>query len=263
MKVYWVVFSNTIQRALIYRSRIFTYAFINVFTPILMMVIWTKHYQSGGVVGNYTYSELLSYYVAVTLIGLVTSRVNANVTEDIRDGELSNYVIKPFNYFGFRFFWEVAWHVVKFAVFAVPLLAIIYLGGFRVEFTSEPTLLLIAVFAFLLSYVLSFTLSMLIGSLAFLITETTGITNLYDVLIELFTGKLFPLAFFPILIQQILTVTPFKYLIAFPAEALLGQHDINGLMAGIGMQLLWILAVFTLYHLNWKRGIRKFSAVGL
>lgn len=263
MKPYLAVFVGTLQRAFQYRARIFTYAFINTFSPLLMIVIWTGYYQSGRSVGHFSYTELVSYYLAVTLITLVGSRVQSNVTEDIKDGQLTNYVIKPFNYFYFRLSWELAWHVVKFITFASAVFIIITISGLRITFATGFTNIVAALISFFLAYILSFSFSILIGSVAFFITETTGITNLFEMLSDLITGKIFPLTFFPLVAEKIISFTPFASMVYFPSQAALGNLHLPELLGGILTQLFWIIVLISLYQITWKRGIAKFSGVGL
>ncbi len=263
MKSYWIIFTNTIQRALIYRARIFTYAFVNTSTPLVMIVIWSKHYASGGKVNGFTYQELLSYYVITIIVSLISSRVQVNVTDDIKNGELSNFVIKPFNYFSYRLSWELAWHAVKLLVFAVPLILILWILKVDLKLASDFLTILLGIIAVVGSYLLSFVLSILIGSLAFHITETTGISNLYDMVRILFTGSAFPLTFFPLIIRRIIDFTPLKYTIYFPVQVLIGKYALPDILIGLGIQLVWIIALFLLYRLNWHAGIKKFSGVGL
>lgn len=259
MRKYFIVFSNTLQKALIYRARNIVYAVINV-TPILVMIaIWGKYYAEGKTVSEFTYLQLLAYYSMSIIISLWTSAVHEHVKDDIKDGELSNYVIKPFDYFGFRLSWEVGWYAIKFLMLIVPLIILL----FHFQIVSQIQLNIGTALSFVFAYLISFCFSIIIGLLAFHTTETTGITNMYWMLTELLTGKVFPITFFSKSIQTILEILPFKYMVYFPVQAAIGKITGNQLSSGILIQLLWIVGLYLMGRKMWSSGIKKFSGVGI
>lgn len=263
MKSYWLVFTNNLQRAFIYRSRLLTYAFNGTFAPIMMLIILHKLYANGETVKGFTLEELATYYSAAIIASLFVSMAHENVKEDIIDGELSNFVIKPFNYFIYRFFWEGAWWVIKGILFLIPFGVFIYISNIELSFNLSILGILQSVVTIFFSYLLSYTFSMIIGTVAFYLTEITGVTNSYRVIIEIVSGKLFPLAFLPLLVQQAIEYTPFYYYVYFPVQTLMGNYSLNEYLFRMLVLIAWIAAGITIYSLTWKNGIKKFSAVGL
>jgi ABC-2 type transport system permease protein len=232
-----------------------------------MIFIWIKYYGEGKNVQGYSLPYLVTYYSLVVIISLFISKVEVNVKEDIKDGGLVNFVIRPFNYLFYRLFWEVGWYVIKVGFFVGPFILLLYAISRSVnvplELSSSGLDIMLGILSSLLAYVLSFILSMIIGSLAFFITEITGIANLYEISTEFLTGKVFPISFFPVFLQNMLVFTPFIYITAFPVEVFMGKLGINESLQGIGIQCLWILLGYFVYRLLWRMGIKKFSGVGL
>jgi ABC-2 type transport system permease protein len=267
MKKYYLVFINTIQKAMTYRMRILTYALMNALTPGIMIIIWTKHYGDGRSVGNFTLPYLVTYYSIMVVVSLFISKVEVNVKEDIKEGELANFVIRPFNYIKYRFFWEIAWYVVKIGLLGGPFLGALFLAVSRFDFPflelSFGHNLFFGIVSTLLAYVLSFMFSMIIGSAAFFITEISGLDNLYAIATQLFTGAALPLDFFPEAITEILKFTPFNFMASFPVRVFLGDFAVNEIWQGLGIQIGWIVIGYLIYRFMWKMGIKKFSAVGL
>ncbi len=267
MKKFFLVFTNTVQKAITYRVRIITYAFISAFTPVLMIFIWIKYYSEGKTVQGYTLSYLVTYYSLVVIISLFISKVEVNVKEDIKDGGLVNFVIRPFNYLFYRFFWEVGWYVIKITFFIGPFLLLLYSisrsAGVSLAISSSWVYIGLGILSSIFAYILSFIMSMCIGALAFFITEITGIANLYEISTEFLTGKVFPIAFFPVFLQNILGFTPFVYITAFPVEVFMAKLEIDEALRGVGIQCAWIFLGYFLYRFLWRMGIKKFSGVGL
>tara|TARA_Y100000991_G_scaffold193672_1_gene161856 strand:- start:121 stop:291 length:171 start_codon:yes stop_codon:yes gene_type:complete len=55
-------------------------------------------------------------------------------------------------------------------------------------------------------------------------------------------------------------MTPFPYLIDFPANLLSG--NITNVIPGFVMQIFWISIFFPLFKRTWSMGIKKYSAMG-
>lgn len=266
MRKYWVVFTNTLQKALVYRARTFTWAFINTAQPLIMIAVWVQYYQSGRTLNGQSLDEIIGYYLLVIFMGMWTSKMNEHVDEDIRDGNLSNYVIKPFNYSAFRIAWESGWYVVKTVPFIIPLMVVLYHYA-QPAFHNLIDTHVFGVFArlgvFVLGYLISFYLSMIVGATSFFITDSGGITHVYRMLGELVTGKVLPLSLFPPLLLGVINSTPFPYTLSFPVRVLAGQATRMETVVGLGIQIIWLSILYLVFTALWKKGIKKFSAVGL
>lgn len=258
MKKYWIVFVNSVQKALVYRFRIVTWAVTNSILPLIMMALWTKYYQAGNVINGYSYHQLAAYYLCVLIVSSWTSKIHDKVKDDIKDGELANYIIKPFGYFRFRFSGEFGWYVISSLFLLLPTIFVLLI------YVNFSLISLLVLFVMLLpTYLLSFYLSMFVGLLSFYITETTGITNLHAMFTELLTGKFFPLTLFPPIAIKILDYLPFKYMYYFPIQLSLGTLGFSQIIKGVIILGTWIMILCLACSWLWHKGIKKFSSVGL
>jgi ABC-2 type transport system permease protein len=73
---------------------------------------------------------------------------------------------------------------------------------------------------------------------------------------------LFPLNILPPGIEHILNFTPFPYLLFFPVSVYLGQIKGAALGRGLALQAAWVGFFYVLARTVWRRGLRKYSAVG-
>jgi ABC-2 type transport system permease protein len=62
--------------------------------------------------------------------------------------------------------------------------------------------------------------------------------------------------------QELAIALPFRYMVAFPVEVLVGQLDRNELWTGFAFQAGWLFVAWVLFHLLWRAGLRRYSAVG-
>jgi ABC-2 type transport system permease protein len=76
------------------------------------------------------------------------------------------------------------------------------------------------------------------------------------------SGQMAPLALLPRPLRLIADALPFRWTTSFPVELLLGKVDFPLALAGIGVQIAWLLLFIVLLRLVWRAGIRVYSAVG-
>ena len=62
--------------------------------------------------------------------------------------------------------------------------------------------------------------------------------------------------------QALATVLPFRYMLGFPVEVLLGQLDGAQLRAGFAFQTGWLAVAAALFVALWWAGTRRYTAVG-
>jgi ABC-2 type transport system permease protein len=63
-------------------------------------------------------------------------------------------------------------------------------------------------------------------------------------------------------LRVVAAVLPFRWMIAFPVEVVLGRAHGRELLIGCAMQGLWIALALLAMRVVWRRGVRRYSAVG-
>jgi ABC-2 type transport system permease protein len=128
----------------------------------------------------------------------------------------------------------------------------------------HPTLLQIVVFFIAIwgAYLIRTMALALLGMIAFWTTRVGAVFELYFALELILSGRLVPLSFMPVWVQQLTNFLPFQWTFYFPINALVGSPTTVELLSGLGFQLLWIIAGVLLVNIVWHFGIRRFSSVG-
>jgi ABC-2 type transport system permease protein len=57
-------------------------------------------------------------------------------------------------------------------------------------------------------------------------------------------------------------VLPFRYMLGFPVEVLIGLLDPRAALAQLAVQWGYVLVVFSCAMLVWRTGLRRFNAFG-
>ena len=110
------------------------------------------------------------------------------------------------------------------------------------------------------AFTIAFLLQSLVAALCFWTEKSSALERLIFVPYLFLSGLLVPLSAFPSNVLKIAMLTPFPYLINFPAKILSGMPvDIfNGFLA----QLLWISILVPSVNLLWKLGVKRYTAMG-
>ena len=110
------------------------------------------------------------------------------------------------------------------------------------------------------AFTIAFLLQSLVAALCFWTEKSSALERLIFVPYLFLSGLLVPLSAFPSNVLKVAMLTPFPYLINFPAKILSGMPvDIfNGFLA----QILWISILVPSVNILWKLGVKRYTAMG-
>lgn len=267
MKKYWHVLNVGIQNNLTYRFNFLARAIFGLIPLIATLSVWRTIYAGKGPsseVGSYTLAEMISYYLLVTVVDALTA-VNEDdwqIAADIKDGNISQFLLKPINYLSYRLCLFVSGRVTYLVVAVIPLtLFIVSLHRFFILPASGMTwgVFLLSV---LLTALLQFFMSYAMAMLAFWVLEVSTFIFILFAFEYIASGHLFPLDILPRGFSQALFYSPFPYQLYFPVAVYMGKISGFSLVRGLLVQTGWVLAAYGFARFMWQRGIRKYSAVG-
>ena len=76
------------------------------------------------------------------------------------------------------------------------------------------------------------------------------------------SGYLVPLDLFPQAVQRIALVLPFRFLLSFPVELMLGKPTRLHALELLGAQWLYVAVALVATNLVWRAGLRRYAAYG-
>lgn len=240
--------------------------FLQVIGPALIFFfvkysLWKTIYDSNPseTIRGYTFSAMITYHIWSFVVSMIGQGHTAlNMSQDIRLGRISSYLIYPFN------FWE--FHTASFLSFQILqiLISIVTLSIFLMTGILES----ISMFNFLLGlgasiYVSLFwyVLQYLTGIIGFWLEETWIIRVSLQVITVFLSGAVFPLDLFPDFWRAILDYTPFPYLTYYPIKVFMGA-PVPLLKFAMTLGGWFIIVVF-LNVIIWRKGIKNYTAAGM
>jgi ABC-2 type transport system permease protein len=233
-------------------------------SPLVVMVyLWRSIYASQGSIAGFDLSRMITYYVVVTLLGIViAAHSDMSVVEQIRDGLIAPFLLRPLPHIVFVLLEDLGWKVMKTLLF-LPVfgLALVWLRDYLIV-PTDPLVWLSLLATLPLAYILFFLIAYLVGLTTFWLQEAMSLTHVKDLLVMLLGGAMVPVALFPDWLQGVAAALPFQYIYAFPVGIYLGQIQGEAVALGLAAQAVWIALAYLAYRLMWRAGTRRFALVG-
>ena len=253
-----VGFVNTLAYRLRYYTGIVTY-FIYV---TVYYFIWKAIYEHRVSIEDFNFSQILTYMAVGWIIrSFYFNNVDQDMANQVLEGKLAMDLIKPVN--------------IQFMYIAQAFGECL----FRAGMLSLPTALVLMLvyplrrpaglshfLAFLASVLLSFfivaALNFAVGTLAVRLKSIIGLLRAKYFLLELFSGLLLPISFFPGVLQKMLKLLPFEYISYIPVELYLGKINGWAIATSLALQLFWVVALFLIGDAMWRWSSRKITIQG-
>jgi ABC-2 type transport system permease protein len=267
VKKYRHVINVGIQNNLTYRFNFLARTLFGLIPLAAILYVWKAIYAgktSDATVGAYTFAQMVSYYLLVTIVDALTA-VNEDdwqIAADIKDGNISQFLLKPIDYLWYRFCLFLSGRLTYLAVAGVPL-AIFILSLHR-YFVLPPDAATFGLFlgSVVLTALLQFFTSYTLAMLAFWVLEVSTFIFIVFAFEYLASGHLFPLDILPPALERVLYFTPFPYQLYFPIGIYMGRITGSELVFGLIVQGAWVIGAYVLARFAWARGIRKYAAAG-
>jgi len=230
--------------------------------PLVQLAIWHA-VAAAGPVGRLDQTNFTAYYLAVMAVRLLTSTwVVWQISMEIRDGTLSTKLLRPVHPL-VAYSAEHLAGVPMRALVISPIFAIlVHTAGGRLAIAHDPALLCILAASLLGAWLLIFFTMVLLGALAFFIESALGLFELWLGMHSLFSGYLFPMEVLPGWVRGVVRALPFRYMLGFPVETLIGLETRAAALRDLGFQWAYVLFFFVVSMRVWRAGVRRFAAYG-
>lgn len=253
-----VGFVNTLAYRLRYYTGIVTYfIYVSVY-----YFIWKAIYAHSLSIEGFDFEHILTYVgVGWIIRSFYYNNIDQELAAQVMEGKLAMDLIKPVN---------------------TQLMYIARALGestFRLGMLTVPTALVLALVyplrgpagarnlaAFLASVSLSFFIvagiNFSIGTFAIRLKSILGLLRAKYFLLELFSGLLLPISFFPHVFQKALAVLPFEYISYVPVLIYLGKLQGMEVVKALAIQAFWVAALVALGDGLWRWSTRRITIQG-
>ncbi len=266
MKKYWIVAKNEfLKEFFVYKYFIVSYAGGNFFELFAQIIIWSAIFKNVEVVSGYNYNEMISYVVIGWIFRFLTTNYEYEIliAKDIKLGRLSNFIVKPIDYLKYIFADSIGRLAIAFVV--VIFQALIWIAIFHDNLLTKINFLTFSILClmFILSYIIKFLVSMLIGFIGFWTTEVYGLSSAAKVFIKILSGGYFPLDAVSGIFSSVALSLPFAYTLYYPTQIFLGRIGIQKSFEALGIMTIWTFVLWFCVKVLWKIGLKKYESAGI
>ena len=230
--------------------------------PLVMLGLWTS-VASEAPFRGFSSPDFVAYYLATLIVrNLTGSWVVWQISEDVRQGLMSMRLLRPVH----PFVQYAASHVAAVplrGIVALPVTVIILVSSARASISHDPAQLAMFVPSIAAAWLLTFAFLFALGSCAFFLDKSMSLMEVYFGVFAIFSGYLLPLALLPSWLRTAAAYLPFRFMLSSPVEII----TVRGMGVAraaelVGYQCAWAAAMLAIAMLVWRRGVRRYEAVG-
>jgi ABC-type uncharacterized transport system permease subunit len=222
----------------------------------LLKVVWTAVYAGRSSVGTLGLQTLITTLTLGNLQLWVIAPFIANyLYQRVYEGKIALDLARPVGFLSQMLALQVGYTVgiVPFVLLALPVALLI--GGLQPPSSALAAALYLLSLA--LAYLISVLMGLVLGLSAFWTLEIGGFLGMYRFVSQFFAGALVPLQFFPPALRAVAAVLPFQAQAYLPLALYEGQLQGANAVEVLALQLFWVLALYAITQVVWRRAIRR------
>jgi len=228
--------------------------------PLVMLALWSAVAREAPV-GRFGQRDFVAYYLATLVVRLLTGAwVIWEVNYEIRQGTLAFRLLRPVHPLVAYACENVAAMPVRLLIALPVAFGLLAAAGGRL--THDPLLLALFPLSVFGAWVITFLAMSIVGALAFYIDSATSLFEIWMGLFGVLSGYLVPLDLFPPWVGGLARLLPFRYMLAFPVEMVIGMESRGRALLELGIQWAFIGALLAAAAGMWRLGLRRFAAFG-
>lgn len=204
---------------------------------------------------------MVTYIIISSIISTITSnRVIDSINNKIQTGQIALDFIKPMSFKLYMFSDSIGENLYRVLFYLIPVLILsLLVFGIQVPKLTNLVLFILATLGGLfINYFMCFCL----GLLGFWFTQVWILSRFLNDFINLFSGQLIPLWFFPTVLLKISEYLPFRFIYFVPISIFLGKYDFLSSCLLIMEQIVWIILLYILGELIWRKAIYRLVVQG-
>lgn len=243
-----------------YRAEMVIWALWGLIHPLLALAVWSAAAGPRTIAG-FDRADFSAYFLLLMIFSHLTMSWDAfEFSWLVQSGRLSAKLLRPMHPVHEAVAYNIAFKAMVLVILVPIWLVCLWTLGPRIRpewwhiAAVVPTLVLGAMVRFIWNYCMAI--------IAFWVTKTDAVVQLYWSAEQFLGARIAPLAVMPALLQSAAAFAPFRCMTVFPVEVAMGRVEPDALAAGIAEQCFWLAAGYAVFRLLWRRGVKHYSAVG-
>ncbi len=266
MKKYYQIFLMGLNEAMQYRLN-FVLRLISIVFPVTIQIfIWNSVYSAdkGSVVYGFTYGQMIIY----TLLSAVVSKfissqgIEQIINYEIKNGQLNKYTVKPISFLRYMFSVGLGKKIPLMIITSLIMSIILIFAQIKLGVSISILRILFFVISCNLALLLNYFIMFCLVPFAFWINDANSLFIIMTLIINVFSGGVFPLDIFGDVGNRVFDFLPFKYCIYYPVSIINNRIELSYIPQILLLQIVWIMISYFVAKGMWKAGIKTYSAFG-
>jgi ABC-2 type transport system permease protein len=251
------------QRTLAYRRTVLT----NLVTSLIWLAasyyLWRAVFVSQAEIGDFDWVRMRTYILLAYSVNVLLSSSYSTfrVISIIRNGDIANELIRPFDFLLAQMSMSLGSALVE-GLFSSLIAIGIGLAAFKAQLPASPLVALLFLVSVVLGFLTKFLINYLVALLCFWTKSSLGLIWAQTAVINILSGAMIPLEFFPAWLKNLTLVLPFQAIVNAPLSIYLGSVRGWAVLGTLGVQALWILLLLGLARVLWRPSLRALEIQG-
>jgi ABC-2 type transport system permease protein len=256
-----ITFLKMLAYRLRYYTGVVTYLVFVAGNTFLFRAVYSG-FPEGAEIGGFDARSIVTY-IAIAWIGrsLTFNNIDREIAMQVTEGNIAQNLMKPIDFQTMTYFGALGELGFRFLLFTLPI-SIVVFPLFKVGAPASVLDGLAAALSFFLAMLVNSGINFVVGTFALHLKSIQGLIRAKYVVLELLTGALVPLSFFPSPWRQIVEALPFQAVSWTPVTIWMGQRRGEDLLVALGVQAFWAVALTALGAVLWRIGVRRTTVQG-
>lgn len=224
--------------------------------------LWMAIYGSQGEI-NGTTAVQMATYVAVGWMSraFYFNNLDNEIAQEIQNGTVAIELIRPYQYLMVKGFQGLGEGLFRLLLFSMPGMVVVSFL-FPIDLPTSPSTWGWFVVSLLLAFIINSQINILTGLFAFFLIKNMGLIRAKRVIVDLLSGLLIPLSFYPAWAGKLLSWLPFQGISYVPSTILSKGLPVEEVLRFLAIQCGWTIILWIPIRLLWRRARRRLVVQG-
>jgi ABC-2 type transport system permease protein len=213
--------------------------------------LWTAIYGGKDSIEGLSVVQMTTYIaVAWMARAFYFNNIDREIALEIREGKVAIEMIRPYNYLGMKTMQGLGEGIFRLSFFSVPGMVIV---GLIFPLSFSPNIQTWGLFAIsiIFSFIINTQINLMTGVLTFFLFNNDGLIRAKRVIIDLFSGLLLPISFYPLWAQDIMGFLPFQAISYIPSMIFTEGFEGGEVFHALITQCIWAVVLIIPIQLLW------------
>ncbi|WNG39125.1 hypothetical protein F0U61_39770 [Archangium violaceum] len=251
------------QRTLAYPRTVLLSLLTNTVWLALSYHLWNAVFSGTSQMGGFDWTRMRTYLLLAQSANLLINASSSvhRMLRLIRTGDIAIELLRPYDVLTSQLAFSAGAALVEGALGALVATGL-GLTLLDVLPAASPAAAALFLVSLLLGFLVRFLVSLITSLLCLWTKHWLGLHWMQATLVSVFSGALVPLELYPDWLRSLCLVFPFQGIIHTPLSIYLGDLQGLALLQALGLQALWVVALWGLARALWSPGLRALDIQG-